>query len=110
MKTYITKSTKNTQPKEKTKGASLAPPPFQRMANKRDIGQHVLPPVIQQRGHQHAFYVVNINGQNYYRANVRGHQNQLAVVQAALASAGAPAAQIRSQGSRNRAPANGILV
>ena len=29
MKTYITKSTKNTQPKEKGKGASLAPPPLQ---------------------------------------------------------------------------------
>jgi hypothetical protein len=34
MKTYITKSTKNTQPKEKGKGASLAPPPLQRKANK----------------------------------------------------------------------------
>lgn len=34
MKTYIPKSTKTNQLKEKTKGASLAPPPFQRKANK----------------------------------------------------------------------------
>ncbi len=67
--------------------------------------------VVQTRGgHRTSYYVVNINGTNYYRANVRGHQAQQAVVQAALAAAGAPANAIRRLGASNRAPANGIAV